>query len=375
MSTPWPVEAFDALAGELHATVIEDIGVDPRLGLEDRIGAVVERESGFLAPSCRRELERRIAARTVAAGPLEGLLRDPAVDEVLVCGTAPIWIERGGLLEQTTLSFESEAKLRQAIERLLTPAGRRVDEAHPFCDARLPDGSRVNVILPPLSVDGPAVTIRRFRGSPFTAGELVDRGSWDRELLRLFGEAIGARRNIVVCGGTGSGKTTTLAALAGLLDPKERIITVEDTAELRLPGDHVIRLEARPASAGGVGGVSIRDLVRNALRMRPDRIIVGEVRGPEALDLVLALCTGHDGSLSTVHAGSAVEALERIVTLALMADVGLPHRAVVRQVSSAVDLVACQSRAGDGSRFVSAVDRVAGEALELEPVYRHGDHR
>lgn len=370
MSAPWPGESFDALAGDLHAKVIEDIGVDPRLGLEERIGAAVEREAGFLAPSCRRALEKRIGARTVAAGPLEDLLRDPAVDEILVCGTRPIWVERGGLLEQTTLSFASEAELRQAIERLLTPAGRRVDEAQPFCDARLPDGSRVNVVLPPLSVDGPAVTIRRFRGSPFTAGDLVSLGSWDTELLKVFGEAVDARRNIVVCGGTGSGKTTTLAAVAGLLDRQERIITVEDTAELRLPGDHVIRLEARPASAGGAGEVSIRDLVRNALRMRPDRIIVGEVRGPEALDLVLALCTGHDGSLSTVHAGSAAEALERIVTLAMMADVGLPHGAVVRQVASAVDLVACQARSGDGSRIVSAVDRVAGKEMELEPVYR-----
>lgn len=370
MSAPGGDEPLDRLAGELHAAVITDIEIDPRLGLEERIEAVVGREAGFLAPVVRRELADRIGRRTVAAGPLERLLQDPAIDEVLIAGTGPIWIERGGRLERTGVAFGSEGELRQAIERLLTPAGRRVDEAQPFCDARLPDGSRVNVILPPLAVDGPAVTIRRFRASPFSAPELVAAGSWDEELLGLLREAVSGRRNIVICGGTGSGKTTTLAALAGLLAPSERIITVEDTAELRLPGEHVVRLEARPPSAGGSGEVTIRDLVRNALRMRPDRIIVGEVRGPEALDLVLALCTGHDGSLSTVHAGSGDEALERIVTLAMLADVGLPHAAIVRQVSAAVDLVLLQERSSDGRRVVASAHEVTGDGLELSEVYR-----
>ena len=367
--SPVPEGPLDSLAAALHDAVIGDVTVDPALDVDARVALAVEREAGFLPVKTRRLLVERVRGRAVAAGPLEGLLRDPGVDEVLVCGTGPIWVERAGALEQTGLGFSTEAELRQAIERLLTPAGRRVDEQQPLCDARLPDGSRINVVLPPLAVDGPAVTIRRFRPSPFTARDLVANGTWDEELLALFRGAVQRRLNIVVCGSTGSGKTTTLAALAGLLDPAERIVTVEDTAELRLPGDHVVRLESRPASAGGLGEVSIRDLVRNALRMRPDRIIVGEVRGPEALDLVSALSTGHRGSLSTVHAGSPTEALERLVTLSMMAGVGLPHRSVAQQVRAAVDLVAFQERVSGGARVVSAVDEVSAAGSGLRNAY------
>ena len=360
----------DRLSAELHGLVVSDTRLAPGLDAAERIQAVVDREAGFLAPAERGLLAERIAGHALAAGPLERLLRDPTVDEILVDGTEPIWVERAGRLEKTPLRFETDGELREAIERLLTPAGRRVDEAQPLCDARLPDGSRVNVVLPPLAVDGPALTVRRFRPSPYSAADLVAMGTWDQALMELFEEAVADRRNIVICGGTGSGKTTTLAAVAGLLAPGERIVTVEDTAELRLPGDHVVRLEGRPHSAGGHGAVTIRDLVRNALRMRPDRIIVGEVRGAEALDLISALCTGHDGSLSTVHAGSPAEALERLVTLALMADVGLPHATVVDQVASAVDLVAFQSRESSGGRVVVSVQEVAGNRLELRDRYR-----
>lgn len=358
------------LAARLHRAVIEDIDLSPGLGVEERIAVVVEREAGFLPPGLQDEIVRRVLGHSVAAGPLEALLRDPGVDEILVYGTSAIWVERAGRLERTGESFASEAELRHAIERLLTPAGRRVDDAQPLCDARLPDGSRVNVVLPPLAVDGPAVTIRRFRPSPFTASDLLRSGTWDSELLSLFEVSVAERCNIIICGGTGSGKTTTLSAIAGLLPANERIVTVEDTAELRLTGEHVVRLEGRPAAAGGRGAVSIRDLVRNALRMRPDRIIVGEVRGAEALDLVSALCTGHDGSLSTVHAGSPSEALERLVTLSMMAGVGLPYETVVSQVASAVDMVAFQARLDDGRRVVSTVQRVDGKSLELQDAYR-----
>ncbi len=267
-----------------------------------------------------------------------------------------------GRLEATGLSFASEPELREAIERLLSRAGRRADESQPICDARLDDGSRVNVVLPPLAVDGPALTIRRFRPRGLTAQDLVRLGTLTPALLELIGAAVRGRLNVLVCGGTGSGKTTTLGALAGLIDARERIVTIEDTAELRLPLPHVVRLEARPAGVDGRGEVTIRTLVRNALRMRPDRIVVGEVRGAEAHDMLAALATGHDGSLTTVHAGSPAEAIRRVETLALMAGLGLPHEAVRGQVCDALDLVVHQLRRHDGSRVVNEVAEVVAVA-------------
>ena len=267
--------------------------------------AAVEREAGVLdAPTRAAVAERGSPQQALGLGPLERLLRDPLIDEVLVCGTRPIWVERGGRLEATDVAFETETALRETIERLLSRAGRRADESEPICDARTADGSRINVVLPPLAVDGPALTIRRFRPRGFSADDLVALGAWTPALRELLGAAVRGRLNLLVCGGTGSGKTTTLGALGGMIDDGERIVTIEDTAELRLPLAHVVRLEARPASVDGRGEVTIRALVRNALRMRPDRIIVGEVRGAEAHDMLAALATGHDGSLSTVHAGS-----------------------------------------------------------------------
>ncbi len=339
----------------------EDLGV--------RIRSAVDREAGVLSPATRDVLAARVAEQALGLGPLEPFLRDPQVDEILVSGTRPVWIERAGRLHETGAAFETEDALRHAIERLLAPAGRRVDESEPMCDARLPDGSRVNVVLPPLAVDGPALTIRRFRPLGLSAGDLVACGSWTPVLHDLLRGAVLERMNILVCGGTGSGKTTTLGALTGFLHPSERVITIEDTAELRLTLPHVVRLEARPASVEGRGEVTIRGLVRNALRMRPDRIVVGEVRGPEALDMLGAMATGHDGSLTTVHAGSPEEALRRLETLALMAGIGLPHGAVRAQVADALDLVVHQARAADGMRrviTVSEVVRVAGGAATRE---------
>ncbi len=370
----------DDLAGSLREQMLDEaLGADPLAdvpgsGLSDgpgepgghsRIVAAVEREAGVLDAATRSAVAERIAQQALGLGPIEALLRDPQVDEVLVSGTAPVWVERDGRLEVTDVAFASEAELRETIERLLSRAGRRADESEPICDARLPDGSRVNVVLPPLAVDGPALTIRRFHPRGLAASDLVELGTWTPALHDMMRCAVRARLNVLVCGGTGSGKTTTLGALGGMIEERERVVTIEDTAELRLALPNVVRLEARPANVEGRGEVTIRGLVRNALRMRPDRIVVGEVRGPEAHDMLAALATGHDGSLSTVHAGSPAEALRRVETLALMAGLGLPHEAVRAQVCDALDLVAHQVRRPDGSRAiveVCEVVRVAGGA-------------
>jgi pilus assembly protein CpaF len=369
--------ALDGLAGSLRERLLADAGEEPDGDAQARIRDLVDREAGVLDESSRAALVDIIAERSFGLGPLEPLLADHEVDEVLVCGCSPAWVERHGRLEQTSARFGSEAELRDAIERILAPLGRRVDEAEPLCDARLPDGSRVNVVIPPLALDGPVLTIRRFRRRGFDAEDLIANETWTRPLADFLARAVRARCTILICGGTGSGKTTTLNVLSSFIDPGERVVTIEDAAELRLRQPQVIRLEARPPNLEGRGEVTIRRLVRNALRMRPDRIVIGEVRGAEALDMLTALSTGHDGSLCTVHAGSAAEALRRLETLALMADVGLPHAAVREQVADALDLVVCQARAADGSRRVTGVSevvRVAGGA-GLRDVYTLRDGR
>jgi pilus assembly protein CpaF len=350
--------ALDDLADRLRERLLADAGAaDGATGpLPDRIRALVDREAGLLDAATRAELVTRIARRSFGLGPLEPLLADPDVDEIMVNGCGPVWVERAGMLQATDVAFGDEAELRHAIERILAPVGRRVDEAEPLADARLPDGSRVNVVLPPLAVDGPLLTIRRFRRRPLDADALIAAGTWTPPLRDFLARAVRARLNILVSGGTGSGKTTTLGALSSFVPRGERIATIEDTAELRLLQPHVVRLEGRPANVEGRGEITIRRLLRNALRMRPDRIVVGEIRGGEALEMLAAMTTGHDGSLSTVHAGSPAEALRRVETLALMADVALPHAAVREQVADALDLA-------DGSRRVVAVSevvRVAG---------------
>ena len=360
------MDPLDALASDLRERLLAQAG-EPGVpeDLPGRIRTLVDREAGVLSEARRAELTARIAERAFGLGPLEPLLSDPEVDEIMVSGTAPVWVERGGRLEATGVRFAREQDLRDAIERILAPLGRRVDEAEPLADARLPDGSRVNVVLPPLALDGPALTIRRFRRRGHSPDDLVANGTLTRPLLDFLARAVRARATILVCGGTGSGKTTTLNALSSFIGADERVVTIEDAAELRLRQPHVVRLEARPPNLEGRGEVTIRRLVRNALRMRPDRIIVGEVRGPEALDMLTALSTGHDGSLSTVHAGSPAEALRRVEVLALMADLGLPHAAIREQVADAFDLVVCQARTAEGARRVIAVAevvRVAGGA-------------
>ena len=365
--------ALERLATALRARLLEDDGAgEPGASPATRIADLVEREAAILDPRTREDLIRRVEERSFGLGPLQPLLDDPEVDEIMVSGTRPAWVERRGRIEPTRARFAHESDLRDAVERILAPLGRRVDEASPLVDARLPDGSRVNVVIPPLAVDGPAMTIRRFRRRGISAAELVERGTLSRALLDFLLAAVRARCNVLVCGATGSGKTTTLNALSEAMDDAERIVTIEDAAELALRRSHVIRLETRPPNVEGRGEVTIRTLVRNALRMRPDRIVIGEVRGAEALDLLSALSCGHDGSLATIHAGTPAEALRRLETLALMADVGLPHAAVREQVADAIDVVVCQGRVCGGGRAVTGVAevvRVAGGAAARD-IYR-----
>jgi pilus assembly protein CpaF len=370
------MEALDDLAVALRGRLIERArsGDSGTAGLDAEVRALVEREAGALPDSEREALRRRVLLLATGLGPLEPLLSDPAVDEVMVNGPEEVYVERRGRLEAAGVRFDSEAELLHAIERILAPLGRRVDEASPLCDARLADGSRVNVVIPPLSLSGPCLTVRRFRREGFSLRELVAGGTLQADVAELLALCVAARASVLVSGGTGSGKTTTLNALSGAIPGEERIVTIEDAAELRLRQRHVVRLEARPANLEGRGEVTIRQLVVNALRMRPDRIVVGEVRGPEALDMLQALNTGHDGSLTTVHANSPADALRRIETLALMAGIGLPHTAVRDQVASALDVVVHQARLPDGSRVVESVTevvRVAGGAGTRE-LWTHG---
>ncbi len=335
-----------------------------RLGgdLADAVADLVDREAGVLGDERRAELTELVIRETAGLGPLEDLLADPAVEEVMVNGAERIYVERGGRIEPAPVRFGDEREVRETIERMLAPTGRRVDELSPMADARLADGSRVNVVVPPLAVDGPAISIRRFGAERPGPAELVASGSVAPEAADLVEGAVRARRTVLVTGGTGSGKTTLLNALSAWIEPAERVITIEDAAELRLRQPHVVRLESRPASVEGRGEVTIRDLLRNALRMRPDRIVIGEVRGAEALDLLTALNTGHDGALSTLHANSPEDALRRLETLALMAGVGLPHDAVRDQVVRGLDLIAHMRREADGARRLVAIGEVVPAA-------------
>jgi pilus assembly protein CpaF len=335
-----------------------------RLGgdLGQAVADLVEREAAVLAPERQAELAELVLRETVGLGPLEDLLADPAVEEVMVNGASEVYVERGGRIEPADVRFAGEQQVRDTIERILAPTGRRVDELSPMADARLADGSRVNVVVPPLAVDGAAISIRRFGADRPGPSELVAMGSVAPAAAEILEEAVRGRRTVLVTGGTGSGKTTLLNAVSAWIDPRERVITIEDAAELRLRQPHVVRLESRPPSVEGRGEVTIRDLLRNALRMRPDRIVIGEVRGPEALDLLTALNTGHDGALSTLHANSPEDALRRLETLALMAGVGLPHDAIRDQVLRGIDLVAHLRRDSGGERRLVQVAEVVSAA-------------
>src|SRR4051795_7118939 len=371
---------LDELARELRGRLVERRRAQAAAGtrnlapLPDAVRELVDQDAAVLEPATRARLCELILREAVGLGPLEELLADPAVEEVMVNGHERVYVERRGRIERTEVHFPSEQALRDAIERILTPLGRRVDELSPMVDARLEDGSRVHVVIPPLAVDGPSMSIRRFSAVRPGPQELVDLGTLTPELHDELSAAVAARRSILVSGGTGSGKTTLLNALSAFVDRDERVITIEDAAELRLRQPHVVRLESRPANVEGRGRITIRDLLRGALRMRPDRIVIGEVRGGEALDLLMALNTGHEGVLSTVHANSPEDALRRIETLALMAGVGLPHEAIREQLGRGLDLVIHLARLSDGSRRVVEVAEVVRTAgsVGVRELYRLG---
>lgn len=326
-----------------------------------------------LSQSLQKQLYRDARDEFLGYGPIQSLLDDPEVSEIMVNGPKQVWVERKGKLSRTNITFEDDAHVMRIIQRIVLPLGRRIDEDHPTVDARLPDGSRVNAVIPPVAIDGPCITIRKFSKDKLTVEQLIELGSLTPEMVEFLKACVVARLNIIISGGTGSGKTTLLNVLSSFIPPDERIITIEDAAELQLRQEHVVRMETRPPNLDGTGEVTIRDLVRNALRMRPDRIVVGEVRGGEALDMLQAMNTGHDGSLTTIHANSPRDAIARLETLCLMSGVELPARAIREQIASAVDLIIQQTRLRDGSRKVTAITEVAGmegDVVTLTDIFR-----
>lgn len=320
----------------------------------------------------RLKIAAEIVDEILGYGPITPLLNDPDISEIMVNGPNQVYVEKNGRLELTEVVFRDNDHVMNIIDRIVSPIGRRIDESMPMVDARLPDGSRVNAIIPPLSLNGPVITIRKFSRDPFTVEDLINFGTLTPQMAEFLEACVRARLNIVVSGGTGSGKTTTLNVLSSFIPPTERIITIEDAAELQLRQPHVITLESRPPNIEGKGAVTIRDLVRNALRMRPDRIIVGEVRSGEALDMLQAMNTGHDGSLTTGHANSPRDMLSRLETMVLMAGMDLPVRAIREQISSAIDLIIQQSRLRDGSRRITHITEVLGmegDVIVLQDLY------
>jgi pilus assembly protein CpaF len=357
--------ANHAVVARLRQNVLADLAheaghVDLERDVRTAIDRAIARESAQLSVVERRKLVQEVVQDMLGHGPLDPLLADPDITEIMCNGFDEVWVEKAGCIEQTDRSFRDEAHYRSVIERIVSRVGRRLDEGSPMVDARLPDGSRVNAIIPPLAVHGAVLTIRKFSPDPYTAADLVRFGTMPISLVPVLEACVAGKLNVLISGGTGTGKTTLLNVLSSFIPDGERIITIEDAAELRLQQPHVVALEARPANAEGAGMVAIRDLVRNALRMRPDRIVVGESRGAEAFDMLQAMNTGHEGSLTTVHANTPRDALRRLETMVLMAGFDLPVRAIREQIASAIHLIVQLERQPGGRRVITAVTEVQG---------------
>jgi pilus assembly protein CpaF len=377
---------YQELKFKLHRKLLEQINLDALATIDnDRIRAEVQEavlgilanEPNLLTAAEKRQISEEVLHEVFGLGPLEPLLADPGISDILVNGHRQVYVERAGLLEVTSIRFRDDQHLLRIIDKIVSQVGRRVDESNPMVDARLSDGSRVNAIIPPLAVDGPLLSIRRFGTDKLTAEDLVTRGSMTPGMAQLLEAAVRARLNIVVSGGTGAGKTTLLNALSAFISPKERIVTIEDAAELQLRQPHLARLETRPANLEGQGAVRQRQLLINALRMRPDRIIVGEVRGEEALDMLQAMNTGHDGSLTTVHANSPRDAISRLEVMITLANANMHLAAIRQQVSSAVHIIVQASRLSDGRRMVTNITEVTGiegETVTLQDIYSFEKH-
>lgn len=381
-------EEYQNLKLTVHRQIVDEMTAEQqrildgtnhsREEIENVISGYVQRvleRNPFVVPRGERaRLVSDICDEILGLGPIEPLLKDDSVTEVMVNGPKQVYVEQMGKLHLTNAQFHDNAHLMSIVEKIVAPLGRHIDEASPLVDARLPDGSRVNIIIPPLSLIGPCITIRKFSQTPLSIENLVSFGTLSEDMARFLRGCVKAKLNIMVSGGTGSGKTTTLNVLSSFIPSDERIVTIEDAAELRLEQPHVVTLEARPANIEGKGAITIRDLVKNSLRMRPDRIIVGEVRGGEALDMLQAMNTGHDGSLTTAHANSPRDVLSRLETMVLMSGLELPVRAIRDQISSALDLIVHQSRIQDGSRkitYITEVQKMEGDVIVLQDLYRY----
>ena len=377
---PSKSDSFNELKGRIQNRLIAEL--DPRMDLgnadevrrtvEETFSSVLEAEGISLTRVERLRLFEAISAEILGYGPIEPLLKDDSVSEVMVNGPKQVYVERSGRLELTDVEFQDDEHVMRVIDRIVSPLGRRIDESSPTVDARLPDGSRVNAIIPPIALNGPTLTIRKFSKDPFTVEDLIRFGTVTAEMATFLKACVEARLNIIVSGGTGSGKTTILNVLSSFIPDDERIVTIENAAELQLRQDHVVRLESRPPNIEGKGEITIRDLVINSLRMRPERIVVGECRGSEALDMLQAMNTGHDGSMTTAHANTPRDTLSRLETMCLMAGMDLPVRAIREQIAAAVDLIVQQERMKDGSRKITSVTEVQGmegDVIVLQDIF------
>ncbi len=377
------IEGLLEIKDEIHRTLVDNADLQVLQALTDdqlldRIQAtavqVIEEDRLTLSTKVREQLQSQVMAELRGYGPLQPLLDDPTVSEIMVNGPRQVYVERDGKLYKTDVIFTDSGHVRRIIEKIIAPLGRWIDESSPMVDARLPDGSRVNAIIPPLAINGATVTIRKFSKEPLTPQDLVDFGTLTEEMAQFLQACVEACLNIIVSGGTGSGKTSTLNVLSSFIPATERIVTIEDAAELQLNQEHVVSLESRPPNLEGTGEITIRQLVRNALRMRPDRIIVGEVRGGEALDMLQAMNTGHDGSVTTAHTNSPRDTMSRLETMALMAETELPSRAIREQIVGALNLIVHQSRFRDGTRKITHITEVQGmeeDTIILQDIYRY----